>query len=147
MLQCFWEAFSHLFPHFLMVQPYPKNSFKSRFSSKSQMLFVLLHRNITHVSVSIHTSLAWNPKIELRCIPLVILQMFLQLHWTPSVVNSVDWTWFGKAHTPVYIRSHVDGACQSTSQAWSQRNRLQISQTGLSGGADRGKGTETFLLL
>lgn len=66
------------------------------------MLFVLLHRNMTHVSVSIHTSLAWNPKIELRCFPLVILQMFLQLHWTPSVVNSVDWTWFGKAHACLY---------------------------------------------
>lgn len=66
------------------------------------MLFVLLHRNITHVSVSIHTSLAWNPKTELRCIPLIILQMFLQLHWTPSVVNSVDWTWFGKAPACLY---------------------------------------------
>lgn len=66
------------------------------------MWFVLFRRNRTHVSVSIHTSLAWNSKIELRCIPLIILQMFLQPHWTPSVANSVDWTWFGKAHACLY---------------------------------------------
>ena len=43
-------------------------------------------------------------KIELRCIlfPLIILEMFLQLNWSPPVVNSVDWTWFGKAHTCLY---------------------------------------------
>ena len=43
-------------------------------------------------------------EIELRCIlfPLIILEMFLQLDWSPSVVNSIDWTWFGKAHTCLY---------------------------------------------
>ena len=43
-------------------------------------------------------------KIELRCIlfPLIILEMFLQLNWSPPLVNSVDWTWFGKAHTCLY---------------------------------------------
>ena len=43
-------------------------------------------------------------KIELRCIlfPLIILEMFLQLNWSPPVVNSVDWAWFGKAHTCLY---------------------------------------------
>ena len=46
-------------------------------------------------------------KIELRCIlfPLIILETFLQLNWSPPVVNSVDWTWFVR-HTPVYVRSH-----------------------------------------
>ena len=45
-----------------------------------------------------------NLKIELRCIPfpLIILEMFLQLNWSPPVVNSVDWTYFGKAHTCPY---------------------------------------------
>jgi hypothetical protein len=45
-------------------------------------------------------------KIELRCIlfPLIILEMFLQLDWSPPAVNSIDWTWFG--HTPFYTRSH-----------------------------------------
>ena len=33
-------------------------------------------------------------KIVLRSIlfPLIILDMFLQLDWSPSVVNSIDWT-------------------------------------------------------
>ena len=46
-------------------------------------------------------------EIELRSIlfPLIILEMFLQLDWSPPVVNSIYWTWFGK-HTPVYIMSH-----------------------------------------
>jgi hypothetical protein len=40
-------------------------------------------------------------KIKLRYIlfPLIILEMFLQLDWSPPVVNSIDWTGFGKAHT------------------------------------------------
>ena len=29
-----------------------------------------------------------------------------QLDWSPPVVNAIDWTWFGRAHTPVYIRSY-----------------------------------------
>ena len=38
-------------------------------------------------------------KIELRCIlfPLIILEMFLQLDWSPLVVNSIDWTGFENA--------------------------------------------------
>ena len=33
-------------------------------------------------------------EIELRCIlfPLIILEMLLQLDWSPPVVNSIDWT-------------------------------------------------------
>ena len=40
--------------------------------------------------------------IELRCIlfPLIILEM--SLDWSPPVVNSIDWTWFGKAHNSLY---------------------------------------------
>ena len=51
-------------------------------------------------------------EIELRCIllPLIILEMFLQLHWTPSAVNSIDWIW----HTSVYARSY---SRQSKNQA------------------------------
>ena len=43
-------------------------------------------------------------EIELRCIllPLIILEMFLQLDWSPPVVNSIDWTRYGKAHTCLY---------------------------------------------
>ena len=33
-------------------------------------------------------------EIELRCIlfPLFILEVFLQLNWSPLMVNSIDWT-------------------------------------------------------
>ena len=43
-------------------------------------------------------------EIELRCIqfPLIILEMFIQLDWSPPVVNSIDWTCFRKAHTCLY---------------------------------------------
>ena len=43
-------------------------------------------------------------EIELRCIlfPLIILEMVLQLDWSPPVVNLIDCTWFGKAHTCLY---------------------------------------------
>ena len=43
-------------------------------------------------------------QIELRCIllPLIILELFLQLHWSSAMVNSIDLTLFGKAHTCLY---------------------------------------------
>ena len=43
-------------------------------------------------------------KIELRCILflLITFKLFLHLDWSPPVVNSIDWTWFGKAHTCLY---------------------------------------------
>ena len=37
--------------------------------------------------------------------------------WSPPVVNSIDWTWFGKAHTCLFIGPTVDSACQSKNQA------------------------------
>ena len=40
-------------------------------------------------------------EIELRCI-LFPLEMCLQLDWSPPVVNAIDWTWFGNAHTCLY---------------------------------------------
>ena len=43
--------------------------------------------------------------------------MFLQLDWSPPVANSIDWTWFGKAHTCLYKGPTVDSACQSKNQA------------------------------
>ena len=53
-------------------------------------------------------TLSMRLEIELRCIlfPLIILEKFLQLDWNPPVVNSIDWTWFGKAHTCLYKMSH-----------------------------------------
>ena len=51
--------------------------------------------------------------IELRCIlfPLITLIMFLQLDWSPPVVNLIDWTWFGKAHICLYKGPTVDRNC------------------------------------
>ena len=44
-------------------------------------------------------------EIDLRFIlfPLIILKMFLQLDWSPSVVNSIDLTWFGKSHSCLLV--------------------------------------------
>ena len=58
---------------------------------------------------------------ELKCIlfPLSILEMFLELYWSRHVVNSIDWTWFVKAHTCLYKGPIVDSACQSRNQAMS----------------------------
>ena len=64
-------------------------------------------------------------EIELRCIlfPLIILEMFLQLDWSPPLVNSIDWTWFGKTptwlfeSTCLYKGPTVDSACQSKNHA------------------------------
>ena len=58
-------------------------------------------------------------EIELRGIlfPLIILEMLLQLYWSPPVVISIDWTLFGKAHTCLYKGPTVDSACQSKNQA------------------------------
>ena len=41
---------------------------------------------------------------QLMCIlfPLIIPEMFLQLHCCPPVVNSIDWTWFRKTPTCRY---------------------------------------------
>lgn len=49
--------------------------------------------------------------IELRCIlfPLIILQMFLQLHWSPLMVNLADWKWLGKTHTCLFSQGGDHG--------------------------------------
>uniref|UniRef100_A0AAZ3P7K7 Sleeping Beauty transposase HTH domain-containing protein n=1 Tax=Oncorhynchus tshawytscha TaxID=74940 RepID=A0AAZ3P7K7_ONCTS len=43
-------------------------------------------------------------KIELWYVlfPLIILEMFLHLDLSPPVLNSIDWTLFGKANTCLY---------------------------------------------
>lgn len=43
-------------------------------------------------------------KIEFRCIlfPLILVEMFLQPSESLPVVNPIDWTWFGKAHTCLF---------------------------------------------
>ena len=38
----------------------------------------------------------------MRLFPLIFLEMFLQIDWSPPVVNSIHWIWFGKAHTCLF---------------------------------------------
>lgn len=65
--------------------------------------------------------------------------MFLQLNWSQLVVNSVDWTWYGIAHTFLYQ------VPQSTNQVWIQMNCLQTFETALSSGTDLGNGKQKHL--
>jgi len=67
----------------------------------------------------VFTAFAMTLRMELRHIlfPLIILEMSLQLDWSPPVVNSVGHDL--ERHTPNYILSGpaVNTACQSTNQA------------------------------
>ncbi len=55
---------------------------------------------------------------------LIILETFLQLDWSPPVVNSVDWTWFGKAHTCLYNVPQLIVLVRAQTKPWSPRNCL-----------------------
>ena len=63
-------------------------------------------------------------EIELRCImfSLIIFEMFLELDWSPPVVNSIDWTWFGKAHTCLYNVPQLTVHDRAKTKPWGQRN-------------------------
>jgi hypothetical protein len=69
---------------------------------KNKKLLINLH-TIPH-NDKVFRHFAMRLKIELRCIlsPLIMLEMFLQLDWSPPVVNSIDWTRFGKANSCLY---------------------------------------------
>ena len=74
-------------------------------------------------------------KIELRCIlfPLIIL------NWSPPVVNSVDWTWFGKAHTCLYKVSQLTKPTKPTMK-WNQlSSKPSMKWKELSWGTNLGK--------
>ena len=89
------------------------------------------------------------PKSELRCIlfPLILLEMFLQLNWSPPVINSIDWTWLGIANTCLYKVPQLTVHVRANSKPWGQRNYLQTSETGLCQDIDLENGTEKSLLL
>ena len=72
-------------------------------------------------------------EIELRCIlfPLIILEMFLQLDWIPPVVNSIDWTLLGKAHTCLYKVTQLTVYVRSKTKPWGRRNCPLRSEAGL----------------
>ena len=48
--------------------------------------------------------------------------MFLQLDWSPPVVNSIDWTWFGKAHTCLYKVPQLTVHVKAKTKPWGRRN-------------------------
>lgn len=85
-----------IFPHLLSQSLIPKliNLFFST-------LFFFFFANLLKIKI------LWNHRYEAQVHPvsLIVLEMFLQLIWSPPVVDSPDWTWFGR-HTPVYIRPH-----------------------------------------
>lgn len=77
---------------------------------------------------------------------LIIFEVFLQLDLSPPVVNSMDWTWFGKAHTCLYKVSQLTVLIRATTEPWGQRTCQQSSETGYCWGTDLGKATKKFLL-
>ena len=86
-------------------------------------------------------------EIELRCIlfPLIILEMFLQLDWSPPVVKSIDWTWFGKAHSCLYKVPQLTMYVRAKTKLWDRKDCAKSSETGLCQGTDLGKVTKTCL--
>ncbi len=152
-----------LFPHFVMLQPYFQNGLNSLFSSKFYKQYPILttwnkfvwnlckfiknKKRERKITCTEFTAFAMTLKIKLRCIlfPLIILEMILQLDWSPPVVNSVDWTWFGKAHTCLYKVPQLAVHVSAQTKPWSPRNCLYTSKTGLYRGTDLGKGTVKFL--
>jgi hypothetical protein len=60
----------------------------------TQYLIIAEQKNRNTLFTYVFRTFAVRLETELRCIffPLIILEMFLQLHWSPPVVNSIDWT-------------------------------------------------------
>ena len=61
-------------------------------------LLKIKHRNIQFTYSMYSHPFAMTLQIERRCIqfPFIILEMALQLDWSPHVANSIVWTWFRK---------------------------------------------------
>jgi hypothetical protein len=74
-------------------------------------------------------------------------------HWSslrcfyksPPVLNSINWTWFGKAHTCLYKVPQLTVHVRGKTKPWGRRNCPYSSETGLRRGTDLGKRTKTFL--
>ena len=83
--------------------------------------------------------------MRLEIEPLIILELFLQLDWSPPVVNSIDWTWFGKAHTCLYKRFH-SWRCMSEQKPGHEVEGNDRSPPGQECvGTDLEKGTKKYL--
>lgn len=96
MLQSVWEASLELFPHFATLEPYSKINEIPFFPQKAKVCFVSREHD-TRVCEYSH-EFSMKCKTEPSCCPPIFLEMFLQLDWSSSAVNSVEWTGFKKAH-------------------------------------------------
>ena len=78
--------------------------YKCHYSQKFEFLQKYIKKN-TYYLQGIQT-LCYE---TLSCIlfALIIIEMFLQLDWSPPVVNTIDWTWFGKEYTCLYKVPHT----------------------------------------
>ena len=86
----------------------------------------------------------WDSKLSsgASCFPLIILEMFLPLDWSPPVVNSIDWTWFGKAHTCLYKLPQLTVHVRAKTKPWGWWNCQESAETRLCRGTYLEKGTK-----
>ena len=66
-------------------------------------------------------------QIELRCkqFPLIILEMPLQLDWSPPAANSIDWIWFRKKHNFLYKVPQLTVHVRAETPPWSPRYEVR----------------------
>ncbi len=139
LLQCIRKVFTalHFFPTFCHVTALFQNRLNSLFFTKfykqypittTWMKFVWIFANYKKKlkkGKSIHSlcldTQNWAPG---TLFPLIMLEIFLQLDWSPPVVNSVDWSWFGKAHTCLYKVPQSIMHVRAQTKPWSPRNCL-----------------------
>jgi hypothetical protein len=82
-----YPPFPSLFSHFVTLLPYSKID---------QIIFLLIHLHTIPHNGKVKTGFfnPWSMETSFK--------LFLQLDWSPAVVNSTDWTRFGKAQTYLY---------------------------------------------
>jgi hypothetical protein len=127
-------------PHFVTLQPYSKmdsivfsphqstHNFSQGQSKNTFFEFLQMYKKkklkyLVYI-LQVFRPFSMRPEIELRCIlfPLIILEMFLQLDWSTPVVNSIDWTWFGKAPTCLYKVPQLTVHVRAKTKPWGQRH-------------------------
>ena len=86
--------------------------------------FLLIYKKINKKTFSkAFSPFAMRLEIKLRCIPfpLIILETFLQIDWSPPVVQYIDWTWFGKANTCVYKVPNLKVHVRAKTKPWGSK--------------------------
>ena len=115
-----------LFPHFFTLQPYSKIDSTFLFYQKRQKqvfrnvctsLKIKKQKYLIYISIQ---TLCY----EARNWAWSSLEMFLQLDRSSPVINSIDWTWFGKAHTCLYKVPQLTVHVRAKTKPRGQRNCL-----------------------